>query len=158
VVEVQAQVTASDDRISLRDYLESILESHDRAHMAEHKAVELAAKEMERRVEGLNQLRQDVVADRSLFVTKEAVQTLLDAAAERNNARDEKTKQLADALEDKTHLLEKAIDERIKPLEQNVVTTATLNAYKKVLYGTLVGAGVAFGIALFNLITKNGGG
>ncbi len=131
------------DEISLRDYIEAILDSHDRAHAAEHKAVELAAQEMERRVEGLNQLRQDVITDRGQFVRRDLLDGLVVQNDERLAARDEKL-----------GLLEKALDERLKPLEQSLITQASLNAYKKVLYGTLIGAGIAFAIALFNLITK----
>ena len=50
--------------------------------------------------------------------------------------------------------LAKAIDERIKPLEQQAVTKQTVDGMKKVLYGFGLAVLLSFGIALFNLITK----
>jgi hypothetical protein len=138
------------DDVSLRDYIEAILDSHDRAHAAEHKAVELAAAEMERRVEGLNQLRQDVITDRGQFVTKDVVDELLKAAAERNHARDEKTAQLADTLEAKTQALAEAIDLRIKPLESTAVTAAALASIKRVIYTTGFATIVAIALAIYS--------
>ena len=45
---------------------------HEVVHRLEQRALTLQALEIERRLEGLNELRQQVVADRSEFVRREA--------------------------------------------------------------------------------------
>lgn len=141
----------TDDDISIRDYIETMLRLHDEMHTRQHA-------ELERRLEGLNELRKDVITDRGLYATRELVSGLVDAAAERSVAAADKADGLAKALEEKTAQLADAVDERIKPLENNLISQTSLNAYKKALYAAVAAAALAFGLALFNLATRAGGG
>jgi allophanate hydrolase subunit 1 len=102
------------DDVSLREHLEAILDSHDRAHAAEHKAVELAALGLERRLEGLNELRSEVVTDRSLYVSVVYYEAKHQALVDR-------LERIAADLEERRTLLEAAVDLRIKVNEQRLV-------------------------------------
>lgn len=61
-------------RVHLREYLERLLEERDRhtdaRFLAADRAVELARSELARRLTELNQLREEVLSDRSRFVTQ----------------------------------------------------------------------------------------
>ena len=68
--------------VSLRDFFEarmrsleeatkSHMEGHEREHRALADALTLQAKEIERRLEGLNELRQQVVTDRGDFARRD---------------------------------------------------------------------------------------
>ena len=73
--------------ISLRTYIERILEEYDKRQVllieGQQRALEIAASSMEQRLEKLNELRQEVTLGRSVFVTRE----LFDAALELINKR-----------------------------------------------------------------------
>ena len=63
-------------QVDLQEHLEKILDERqgritDRFLFLE-KAIETAKAEMERRLTGLNELRNEVTADRGLFITREA--------------------------------------------------------------------------------------
>ena len=53
----------------LKHYIERILDERDRAYVA-------ATKELERRLEGLNDLRAEVVRDRSMFMGQDKAELL----------------------------------------------------------------------------------
>ena len=119
-----------EDDISLRDYIEKVLAAHDRAHEAEHNAMELQAREYERRLTELNHAHARQVEDRSMYVTK----------AE-GAARDERTHKLemvvvgreryeadrASDIERYTAIMQ-ALDQRFKPLERIANRAALLFA------------------------------
>jgi len=62
------------DDVPLREFIERILDEREKAHNATFQAAmreaDNKAKELERRLEGLNELRQEVTSDRSNFVTR----------------------------------------------------------------------------------------
>jgi hypothetical protein len=64
-------MTGSDD-VPLREHIEAMLANHQRAHNVQHAAQEEARKEaqadIQRRLEGLNELRGEVTKDRSQFM------------------------------------------------------------------------------------------
>ena len=57
--------------ISLREYFERLLVEHDKAHAVEHKAVELQAKEYERRLTSLNHAHEEAARIQQTYVTNE---------------------------------------------------------------------------------------
>lgn len=60
------------DRLTrLEAVFHSFEKAHARIHELEQDALKLQANENERRLEGLNQLRQDVLTDRGQFVRRE---------------------------------------------------------------------------------------
>ena len=83
--------------VQLREYIERILDEREKAQVATFAAAmreaDTKAREMERRLEGLNELRTEVTRDRSRFVERtehELLQTAMDrrvAAIERWNAK-----------------------------------------------------------------------
>jgi multidrug resistance efflux pump len=118
--------------VPLRDFILRILDERDERYRArwdsQEAALKLQSLELERRLEGLNQLRNDVVTDRGQFVTKETVDQLLQASLERYEGMKKEQAQraetlasaddaLAVALAERTEGLAKAINERITPLE-----------------------------------------
>ena len=62
--------------VSLKEYIETIIKDHDRLYSEraaqQARELALAREELERRLEGLNELRKQVVQDRAMFFTKEA--------------------------------------------------------------------------------------
>ena len=69
------------DEVSLRDYLEKLIiayqNSHADVHKAEREAGKKAKEDNDIRMKQLNDLRQEVVYDRNLFVHKEAIEERL---------------------------------------------------------------------------------
>jgi len=67
--------------VSLRDYLEKLIasyqNSHEDVHKAEREAGRKAKEDNDIRMKQLNDLRQEVVLDRNLFVHKEAIEERL---------------------------------------------------------------------------------
>ncbi len=112
------------DGISLLEFFDRVLEEHDKAHMAEHKGVELAAKELERRLDGLNELRTEVVQDRAMYLT-------LSTYEAKHQALIDRTDRLATDLEERRELLEKAVNLRIAANEKrlNDIDKALLSVY-----------------------------
>jgi hypothetical protein len=69
--------------VSTHKYLKMLIKQKDKQRKIEAKALALALKvqstETERRLEGLNQLREDVVKDRSLFIRQEVYYAHIEA-------------------------------------------------------------------------------
>lgn len=61
--------------VPLREFIERVIDEHDRRYnerwQAQQRELALAQREMERRLEGLNELRGQVVEDRGRFMTRE---------------------------------------------------------------------------------------
>ena len=64
----------TDDRISLRDYIERIFDEREKAldlaFRSQQEALALASRTLELRLEKLNELRQEVTQDRGNYLTK----------------------------------------------------------------------------------------
>jgi hypothetical protein len=105
------------ENVTLREFVERILLEHDKAHEAQHEAVGIASRELERRLEVLNHAHERSVEDRSQFVTKEVVDGLLAASLERYETMKREQVTRAEALAAADDLLAKAVNERITPLE-----------------------------------------
>jgi len=56
------------DSISLREYIEKIIDEREKYHSL---ALSLASKEIERRLEALNELREEVTSDRAQFIKED---------------------------------------------------------------------------------------
>jgi hypothetical protein len=73
--------------VELREYIERILEEREKAQAATFKAAlrenEAKARELERRLEGLNDLRAEVTRDRSRFLEREKCDLKYDALEKR---------------------------------------------------------------------------
>ena len=69
------------DEVSLRDYLEKLITAYQNSHADVHKTEREAGKKAKEdndiRMKQLNDLRQEVVRDRNLFVHKEAIEERL---------------------------------------------------------------------------------
>lgn len=67
------------EQVTLREYVETIIREHEKRQALEVKAtvdaLTLSRIELERRLEGLNELRQDVVKDRALFVRQDVFES-----------------------------------------------------------------------------------
>ena len=80
---------ASDEAVSLREYFERLLSEHDRHHERDQQAtlrpLDEARREIERRLEGLNELREeytkDRTEDRGQYVRQELFNTKMDGIA-----------------------------------------------------------------------------
>ncbi len=110
--------------VPLRDFIERILTEHDKAHSAQHEAVTIAAKELERRLETLNHAHERSVEDRGRFVQ-------------------------ADKYDDRA----KEVDRRLSGLERSQVSTEAVAAYRRAVYGALGAALLAIAIAAFSALT-----
>ncbi len=94
------------DDVSVLEFFDRVLEEHDKAHAAEHVAVGVAAKELERRLDGLNELRTEVVQDRSQYITVSTYEAKHQALIDRLD-------RVAGSVEERRALLEDAVDKRI---------------------------------------------
>jgi hypothetical protein len=76
-----------EEPISLREYFEALLdahkESHDQRHIADQAALIAARDSISARLEVLNELRSDVVKDRTQFITREAFEAQYDGLERR---------------------------------------------------------------------------
>lgn len=84
--------------VTEREYLSDI-QAHRREHDAEDKAVELAVKGLDRRLDELNELRKDVVSDRSQFVTADTYKAELTAMKAELRGRSDANAARIDGLE-----------------------------------------------------------
>jgi hypothetical protein len=116
------------DWISLREYIERILQEHEKAHDTQHAAVGIAAKELERRLGILNHAHEQSVADRADFVTRDKFET---RALTVDNRMEEQAK---------------AMDARLKDLE-SFRSRATGAAVALSLFAGAIGAAIARAIA-----------
>lgn len=110
--------------VTLREFIERILTEHERAHDAQHQAVAIAAKELERRLDLLNHAHEQSLQDRSEFVTKDRQEAM------------------ANALAGETKNLAALMDARIKTLE-NFKSKAVAVGAVLVLFAGAVGAAIA---------------
>ena len=73
--------------VTLREYIEAIMSERDRAltaaFMAQQSALNLATKNLELRLEKLNELRQEVTQDRANFITRDKYEDAHDALENR---------------------------------------------------------------------------
>ena len=73
--------------VTLREYIEAIMSERDRALTAafnsQQAALQLATKNLELRLEKLNELRQEVTQDRSSYQTRDKAETIENALADR---------------------------------------------------------------------------
>ena len=69
--------------VSLRSYLERVLDERDNRYLerweSQRREVSLAQREMERRLEALNELRNQVLEDRGRFVLRDVHDSEMDA-------------------------------------------------------------------------------
>ncbi len=160
------------DGISLLEFFDRILEEHDKAHMAEHKGVELAAKELERRLDGLNELRSEVVKDREQFSRKDEVlavaEKVTDALETRTQNVEAHFARIEEKLDERIASNQKESDERLRSftnlmgdlskriaaLETKSVSEDALRTYKRVVYGAMFAAIVSIIIAFIGALTK----
>jgi replicative DNA helicase len=125
--------------VPLKEHFERILDEHDRAHNAEHIAVGLAAKDLERRLDGLNELRAEVVQDRSQYM-------LVSTYDVKHQALIDRLDRIAVTVEERRELLEKAVDIHFDANEERIVdiekfrSKATLVATGLVVLGGVLGA------------------
>jgi len=73
--------------VTLREYIEAIMSERDRAltaaFTAQQAALNLATKNLELRLEKLNELRQEVTQDRANYQTRDKAETTEDALGQR---------------------------------------------------------------------------
>ncbi len=110
--------------VTLKEFIEKILEAHDRAHTAQHEAVTIAAVELARRLDVLNHAHERSLEDRAAFQTRDAAEAA--------------TKSLAT----ETRNLAALMDSRIKQLEEFRSRAVGIGAVL-VLFAAAVGAAVA---------------
>jgi len=76
--------------VTLREYIEAIMSERDRAltaaFAAQQSALSLATKNLELRLEKLNELRQEVTQDRANYQTRDKAETTEDALNQRLSA------------------------------------------------------------------------
>jgi hypothetical protein len=77
-------------------------EAHEAVHEQESEVRSESAKRIDARLEGLNQLRQEVLADRNLFMSREAYDAKHEALIARIDAVEESSNARLDTVE-KTH-------------------------------------------------------
>ncbi len=110
--------------VPLREFIEKILEAHDKAHLAQHEAVTIAATELARRLDVLNHAHERAQEDRAEFVTKDRQDSL------------------AKTLATETKNLATLMDTRIKALE-NFRSKATGVGVVLALFAGAIGAAIA---------------
>jgi hypothetical protein len=73
----------NEDRITIREHVEVLMRARDREFEAykreQEQRIILAAQVIEQRLQGLNELRSDVVKDRNQFVTRSTYDAEMDA-------------------------------------------------------------------------------
>ena len=76
--------------VPLREYIETIIAEKDRAlqaaFIAQQNALTLAAKNLELRLEKLNEMRQEVTQDRASYQTRDRAEAMFDAVEARLGA------------------------------------------------------------------------
>jgi len=82
-IDNNGNIHGSDGRfVSLEAYMDRVFEERDARYKerweAQQREVALAQREMERRLEGLNELRKQAIEDRGRFVTRELFDTELE--------------------------------------------------------------------------------
>ena len=107
--------------VSEREFFERILEEHDKAHDAQHQAVELAAKELERRLDILNHAHERSQEERSHFLQREKYDS------ERVTAALE-VKALAEKVEDTLKVRAAAVDDRFSRVDEKIEDRFNQNA------------------------------
>jgi uncharacterized protein YydD (DUF2326 family) len=129
--------------IPLREYLERALTdyiryhealhadhslAHGREHMMYQEAIQKAEEAMTARLEGMNEFRQQLTAERALYVTRDQI-----------DARDK-------ALDAQLEHLQAAMTESMRQLALRV---SALEQYRAHMEGRLVMLGIAFTILVF---------
>jgi hypothetical protein len=114
--------------ISLREFFERVLEEHDKAHNAQHQAVELAARELERRLDLLNHAHERSVEDREQFARKG---DLISVAEKVEVVRETRNKDVDDHFD--------RVEARIEPLT-TFKNRAVIIAPILVIVGSIIGA------------------
>ncbi len=142
------------DGPSLLEFFDRILEEHDKAHIAQHEAVNLAARELERRLEGLNELRTEVVKDREQFSRKDEVRTVAEKVTDALDTRTGDVEAHFVRVEEKLDDLRGDLNKRIAALETKSISEDALRTYKRVVYGAMFAAIVSIIIAFIGALTK----
>jgi len=153
----------TDSGVSTREYLLRILDERDRTHQArinaQTEALQLAKTELERRLEGLNQLRNEVLSDRALLVRQDTYDAGLSSRDVRIRAVEDKVANHDNSIAQIQVINSdiEAIQKTLVQLEKTTASQEAVAAFKRLVYGFAFLAFISFGVALFNLITKSGG-
>lgn len=109
--------------------------SHERIHAVEKIQVDKAEVSMNKRLEGMNEFRQALTDQANRAVPREYY----------DSRHEDLRQRVADG--------DRANEEKIVMLDKRAASADAVEAYKKILFGSLTAAGIALAIAVFNLLT-----